>query len=366
MTEQTSSKSQFSRRKFLGTAAGAAAAFTILPRLMSCSGSSSGSAYSSKLNSKFGGVQIGCITYSFRDMDSDVDTTIRACIDSGCSSIELMSTGLEEYLGSPKAPPRPQRSQMPPPPPPTPEGRTRVETSPSGRPGGGFHRQPISPEQQAAQEKYAADLKEWRLSVPVSKFEELRRKFNDAGIDIHIVKFSPGRWPDDEIDYAFRAARAMGAKGVTDEIGDENIVRKLATIAEKHNMFAIFHQHMQFAEEGFSYDPFLAISPAVMMNFDAGHFFGSTGIHPNTIIDKYHDRIFSIHMKDKTGPYTDPPNTNQVWGQGEMPITDVLLNIKEKKYPVYVDVELEYPVAPWSNSVKEVRTCVNYARQILI
>ena len=71
-------------------------------------------------------------------------------------------------------------------------------------------------------------------------------------------------------------------------------------------------------------------------------------------------------MKDKTGPYTDPPNTNQVWGQGEMPIADVLLNIKDKKYPIYVDIELEYPVAPWSNSVKEVRTCVNYARQILI
>ena len=367
MKRQISATSRFSRRHFIGTAAGAAAAFTILPRLTSCSGSSSGSASSARLNSKFGGVQIGCITYSFRDMATDIDTTIKACVDSGCSSIELMSTGIEEHLGAPKAPPRPQRPQMSPPPsPPSSSGDTRQETRAANRADGGFQRQPISEEQQAAQEKYAADLKEWRLTVPMSKYEDLRKKFNDSGIDIHIVKFSPGRWADDEIDYAFRAAKAMGAKGVTDEIGDEAVVKKLATIAEKHNMFAIFHQHMQFAEEGFSYDPYIAISPAVMMNFDAGHFFGSTGIHPNTIIDKYHDRIFSIHLKDKTGPYTDPPNTNQVWGQGEMPLADVLLNLKEKKYPIYADIELEYRVAPWSNSVKEVRTCVNYARQILI
>jgi sugar phosphate isomerase/epimerase len=123
---------------------------------------------------------------------------------------------------------------------------------------------------------------------------------------------------------------------------------------------------MQFATEGFSYDPFLAVSPAVMMNFDCGHFFGSTGIHPNTMIEKYHDRIFSIHIKDKTGPKTDPANMNQVWGQGEVPIADVLLLLKSKKWPIPVHIELEYDVKPWSNAVKETKTCVQYARQILI
>jgi sugar phosphate isomerase/epimerase len=375
MKNQIRTIGQLSRRKFLGTAATAAAAISVFPLTTSCTGSPSTAAAASKLNSKFGGVQIGCITYSFRDMGSEVETTLKACVDSGCSSVELMSTGIEEYLGAPAAPPRPQRPQGPPP-----AGAMtgRPAGSPAGppagappmaagaRPGGGFQRQPLTPEQQAAQDKYNADLKAWRLSVPMSKYEELRKKFNDAGVDIHIVKFSPSRWSDEEIDYAFNAAKAMGAKGITEEIGEE-AVNKLGPIAEKHGMYAIFHQHMQFATEpGFSYDKFLAVSPAVMMNFDAGHFFGSTGIHPNTIIEKYHDRIFSIHLKDKTGPNTTPPNTNQVWGQGEMPIADVLLLLKEKKYPIYVDIELEYPVAPWSTSVKEVKTCVNYARQILI
>jgi sugar phosphate isomerase/epimerase len=103
-----------------------------------------------------------------------------------------------------------------------------------------------------------------------------------------------------------------------------------------------------------------------MMNFDAGHFFGSTGIHPNTIIEKYHDRIISVHLKDKTGTKTTPPNANQVWGQGECPIADVLLLLKQNKWPINVDIELEYDIKPWSNAVKETKTCVQFARQILM
>ena len=85
------------------------------------------------------------------------------------------------------------------------------------------------------------------------------------------------------------------------------------------------------------------------------------------MIKKYHDRIYSIHLKDKTGPKTgDTPNTNQVWGQGEMPIEDVLRLVQQEKWPIYCDIELEYDIKPWSNSVKEVGTCVKYARQILM
>jgi sugar phosphate isomerase/epimerase len=312
----------------------------------------------SKLNSKFGGVQIGCITYSFRSLGSKIDTILNACVDSGCSSVELMSTGIEEYLGAPAYSPGPARPPQPQGP--QPGGTQTVESA------GGLQRAPLTPEQIAAREKYAEDLKAWRVSVPMTKYKELRKKFNNAGVDIHIVKFSPSNWSDEEIDYAFNAAKALGAKGVSEEIGEE-AVNKLGPVAEKHGLFAIFHQHMQFATvEGFSYDPFLAVSPAVMLNFDAGHFFGSTGRHPNTIIEKYHDRIVSIHLKDKTGPNTNPPNTNQVWGQGEMPLADVFNLLKEKKYPIYADIELEYPVAPWSTPVKEVRTCLNYAREMLI
>ena len=37
-----------------------------------------------------------------------------------------------------------------------------------------------------------------------------------------------------------------------------------------------------------------------------------------------------------------------------------------KEYPIYCDIELEYDIPAWSNSVKEVKTCLKYARQILL
>jgi sugar phosphate isomerase/epimerase len=316
-----------------------------------------------KAGPDFGGVHIGAITYSWRSMPGGIENIIKYCKDAGITTIELMSGDAEEYLGAPKNPMMAIFAAMKPPPPPPPG--PPAGNAPGGNPpSGGFQRPKLTPEQEASIAKYKDDVKAWRLALPISKYEGIKKLFDEAGISIHIIKFSPAQWSDEEIDYAFKAAKMLGAKGVTDEIGEAS-VKRLAPFAEKHGLFAIFHQHMQFATPGFSYEQFLSVSPSVMFNFDAGHFFGSTGLHPNTIIEKYHDRIVNIHIKDKTGPKTDPANTNQVWGQGEMPLAEVLLLIKKNKWPIYCDVELEYDVKPWSDAVKEVKTCVNYAKQIL-
>jgi sugar phosphate isomerase/epimerase len=354
MEKNNNKKGGLSRRKFLGGTA-AMAALTVMPvKLFGSEQQKPAVQTSAKPNSKFGGVQIGTITYSWRSMPGGVENIIKYCQETGISSIELMSNDVEDYLGAPK---NPMMAFFAPPP----AGAKPAPGAPAGPP----KRPELTDAQKAEIEKYNQDIKAWRLALPISKFEDARKLFDNAGIKIHIVKFSPARWSEEEIDYAFKAAKAMGAKGVTDEISEES-VNKLGPIAQKHGMYAIFHNHMQFATPGFGYDKFLAVSPAVMMNFDAGHFFGSTGIHPNTIIEKYHDRIFSVHMKDKTGPKTEPANTNQVWGQGEMPIADVLNLIKQKGWPIHCDIELEYDVKPWSDAVREVKTCVQYARQILI
>ena len=309
------SKGNLSRRKFLGNTA-TVAAFSMMPiNIFGKNSPALKDMPGTAPDSNFGGVQMGAITYCWRDKPGGVENIIKYCSETGVNSVELMSNDVEEFLGAPK--------------------------------------------------NSNQDMKAWRLALPMSKFEDVRKMFENAGIKIHIIKFSPAKWSDEEIDYAFKAAKVLGAKGVTDELGME-AVKKLAPFAEKHGVYAIFHNHMQFATSGFSYDPFMAVSPAVMFNFDSGHFFGSTGIHPNTIIEKYHDRIVSIHMKDKTGPKTDPANTNQVWGQGEAPVEDILLLIKKNGWPIFCDIELEYDVKPWSDSVKEVKTCVHYARQILM
>jgi sugar phosphate isomerase/epimerase len=356
-----------SRRKFLGSTAAIAAVSMVPSGLIAAPYIQKQAAGTP--NSKFGGVQIGAITYSWRNMPGGLENIIKYAKAAGLSSVELMSGDLENFLGAPQNPMAgmmrpPQQQQRPQG---APQGQQQGAQPPQGaQPAQQAPRRPqLTPEQQEQVNKYNQDLKAWRAGFDVSKVAAAKKMMDAAGLKAHIVKFSPSRWSDEEIDYAFKVAKAMGAKGVTEEIGEE-AVKKLAPFAEKHGMFAIFHNHMQFATPGFTYDTFLAVSPAVMMNFDMGHFYGSTGIHPNTIIEKYHDRIFSVHIKDKTGPKTDPANANQVWGQGETPLAEVLLLIKEKKWPLFCDIELEYEIKPWSDQVKETATCVKYARQILM
>jgi len=344
-------KDGFSRRKFLGSTAALAAA-SMVPVSFASAGTSK---KANKPDSNFGGVHIGAITYSWRSMPAGLENIVKYCQECNISSIELMSGDLETYLGAPENPMTAIFRSMAPPPPPKPG------EAPAPR-----RRPQLTEEQQAQVAKYNEDMKAFRLNVDMKKVAAAKKLLDDAGIKPHIVKFSPSSWSDGEIDYAFKVAKALGAKGVSEEISME-AAKKLAPFAEKYDMYAVFHQHMQFAEvEGFSYDPYLPISPAVRFNFDSGHYFGSTGKNPIDMIKKYHDRIFSIHIKDKTGPNVDPPNQNQVWGQGQMPLEEVLLFIQKEKYPIFCDIELEYDVKPWSNAVKEVKTCVNYARQILV
>jgi len=300
-------KFNLSRRRFITTSALATAglAFTPVSELM---------AMAKKPDSNFGGVQIGAITYSWRQMPSTAQDILKYCQEAGLSSIELMGNVAEGFAGLPK-----------------------------------------NREEQKA----------WRLSVSMDKYKELKKMFSKAGVKIPIVKFAPARWSDEEIDYAFKAAKALGAKGITEEIG-EDACKKLGKFAEKHGMYAIYHNHMQPGDPNFSFEKFLAYSPANRLNFDAGHYYGATGKHPNEIVEKLHDRIFSIHLKDKTSKTATPPNKNMPWGEGTTPIADILKLLQKNKWPIYCDIELEYNIPAGSDAQKEVVKCVEFCKKILV
>jgi sugar phosphate isomerase/epimerase len=332
MNHTSNSKNEFSRRKFISSAALAAAGISLTPSVFA--GSSSGTR---KPNSRFKGVQIGAITYSWRSMPSTAQDIVNYCVGAGISSIELMGNVAEEYAGIPLMPSRPASD--------------------------------ASETERAAYQRDADIVRErqreWRLSASMSKYTELRKLFNKAGVNIHIVKFAPANWTNEEIDYAFTATKVLGAKGISNEIGHEACER-LGKYAEKHNMYAIFHNHAQPGEPGFSFKDFLDYSPRNMLNFDVGHYFGATGNHPNEVIEQLHNRIFSIHLKDKTGKNANPANTNMPWGKGDTPVADILKLIQKNKWPIFCDIELEYPVPENSDAQKEIIKCVEFCKNILV
>jgi hypothetical protein len=324
-------KSTISRRQFLGQTAAAAALAAVPFNTFAIRSDMK------KPNSKVGGVQLGLTTYCYRSIPHSLEETLGYVLQSGVNSLEMRSV-LEEGLGIPQA----QRQ---------------------GRPGAQATEQDKAQRAKSAQDLREAQ-KKWRLSLPMSKYTDIRKMYNKAGVDIHIAKFVPSSWSDEEIDYAYNAAKALGAYGITDEFTDE-AAQRLGKFAEKHNSLAIYHTHGQFGMPGFDIDKYLGYSKANRLNLDIGHYYGSTGNHPNTIIEKYHNLIPSIHVKDKTGPKNEHPNENREFGKGETPIADVLLLIKKEKWPINVDLELEYNIPQGSDPVKEVTKCIEYMRNIL-
>ena len=239
-----------SRRTFIGRSVAALAAATFLPSAFSCAGSgeptpaqTEANAETGKVNSKFGGVQIGAITYSFRGLPGGLDNIIKYCQEANLSSIELMGSDLEASLGAPENPMMKIFAQI---------RAAQPAPKPGEKPAPRMQMPKFTPEQQAEIDKYNEDMKTWRLGLDMAKVEAARQKLADAGISVHIVKMEPSRMKsDEEIDYAFRVAKAMGAGAVTDEISLET-AKRVAPFAEKHGIKMAFHNHMQYAEEGFS------------------------------------------------------------------------------------------------------------------
>ena len=291
------------------------------------------------INSNYGGVQIGAITYSFRSI-REVDAVLQACVDAGLSSVELMGTGVEAYLGAPEST----------------VSRRRMRAS------------DLTDEEKAAIEKYQKDIKVWRYSdETMDKYVAFKQKFNDAGVNIHIYKWTAGM-SDEDLDYSFKVAKTLGAIGITTEIGEENCT-KVGAAAERAGMVAIFHNHYQYADEDFDVDKLLALSPANRLNFDIGHYLGSTGKDPVAFIEKYHDQIASIHIKDKTAKAPEGTevkgNVNMPFGQGDTPVNEVLQLIQKNNWPIYCDIELEYKIPEGSDAVKETAICREYCKLAL-
>ncbi len=292
-----------------------------------------------QVNSNYGGVQIGAITYSFRSI-REVDAVLQACVDAGLSSVELMGTGVEAYLGAPEST----------------VSRRRMRAS------------DLTDEEKAAIEKYQKDIKVWRYSdETMDKYVAFKQKFNDAGVNIHIYKWTAGM-SDEDLDYSFKVAKTLGAIGITTEIGEENCT-KVGAAAERAGMLALFHNHYQYADEDFDVDKLLALSPANRLNFDIGHYLGSTGKDPVAFIEKYHDQIASIHIKDKTAKAPEGSevkgNVNMPFGQGDTPVNEVLQLIQKNNWPIYCDIELEYKIPEGSDAVKETAICRQYCKLAL-
>ncbi|WP_338870512.1 sugar phosphate isomerase/epimerase [Spirosoma sp. SC4-14] len=343
-------KNSPTRRQFLGTAAALVSGVAVGSNKLF--GAPAIIRSLDKPNSLIDGVQIGVITYSFRDMpDQSAEATLQYVLDSGINAIELMGGPAESFAGAPKNTVD-MRSVFP------------LMRKRSAKQELTDDEKKQLDEAEAQMKAYRAELTKWRLSAPMDKFEQVRKLYNQAGVKIYA--FKPDAFgmqsSDGEINYGMKAAKLLGANQVTLEhpSNDAHTLR-LGKLAEKNGIRVAYHGHEQ--QTPTFWDTALAQSPANAINFDLGHYVAAGNPDPLIFLKEKHNRIASMHMKDRQT--AEHGKGNLPWGQGDTPIKQVLKLMHEQKYTFPAVVELEYKVPEGSTSVAEVRKCVNFCRNAL-
>jgi sugar phosphate isomerase/epimerase len=298
---------RISRRRFLAAAASSAAL-----------GMRAGAtAPAARPDSRVRGVQIGVITYSFRELpDQSAAAMLRYCLECGISAIELMGEPAEAYAGLPA------------------EARERPQ------------------------------IAAWREHAGMEKFAQLRRMYNAAGVRIYAFKpsaFEPGA-SNAEVDYGMRAARALGASHVTSELPEDiGLAQRLGDAAAAHGLRMAYHAHTQATPT--AWDAALAASRGNAINLDLGHFTAAGDFDGVAFVRRHQARIASMHLKDRRTKTRGGENVP--WGEGDTPLAQVLRLMRDQHYAFPATIELEYPVPAGSDAVREVSRCLAFCREAL-
>jgi hypothetical protein len=76
-----------------------------------------------------------------------------------------------------------------------------------------------TPEEKNAAQRRALDLTQWRASASMDRVRDFRRRFEDAGVAIDIVKYDGIFTFSDEVtDYAFTLAKTLGARAILETV----------------------------------------------------------------------------------------------------------------------------------------------------
>ena len=206
----------------------------------------------------------------------------------------------------------------------------------------------------------------------MDKYKAFRKMYNDAGIKIYAFKLPPTlAMSDQEYDYIWNVTETLGANHVTMELPtDDALLQRVGEFAAKRKLRIAFHTHGQGGDSGF--EKALGGSQWTALNLDVGHYFGVNGKSPVPVVEKYHARIASLHLKDRKGPDSASQNKgpggggpNMPWGQGETPLKEVLQLMKKNKYKFPASIEYEYTTPDGSDVLTEMKKCVQYAKNAL-
>lgn len=210
-------------------------------------------------------------------------------------------------------------------------------------------------------------LRKWRLETPMSYFQQIRRKFDNAGVLLYAYNFSFNKHMSDEhIDRGFQMAQALGVKYITAS-SQVSVAPRVDTYAKKYEIKVGFHGHdnTRDPDEFSTADTFAramqGASNYIGVNLDIGHFTAAGG-DPVDYIREHHDRIVTLHIKDRKKNH----GANVPLGQGDTPIVEVLRLLRDNQWEIPANIEYEYgEEIKGLDTIAEVTKCSEYCRKAL-
>jgi sugar phosphate isomerase/epimerase len=304
--------SPYTRREFAKLALAALPGAGLLSVMNRLSAAETPATPPGKPNSKVAGVQIGLnVPYSFASPRMSGDDVLKNCLQLGLSAVELRTQPVEAFLGVPAG--------------------------------------------------TAEQLAQWRKAASMDRVKEFRNKYETAGVLIEIVKVDGlFKMTDEELDYVFALAKALGGRAISSEISNKEAdLKRLGGFADKHQLMVGYHGHAATTPE--HWEKAFSLAKYNGANVDLGHFVAGNNVSPVAFIKEHHDRITHVHVKDRKMHN----GANTPFGEGDTPIVEVLRLIRDNKWNIQATIEFEYKIPAGSDRMKELARTIAYCREAL-
>jgi hypothetical protein len=207
----------------------------------------------------------------------------------------------------------------------------------------------------AVQKANAEELRKWRVGVPMSKVQEFRKKWNDAGVLIEIVKTTvsttsptmcwtiPSSWQ-----------RTSGLKRSC----EIDVHRPNAWVscrqAQDDGRVSRPHRDRPSHWESVSYARHAGRTSI------SGISWGTKDVADS--VPQAASR--SDHAHSREGQ--DARRQERAVRQGDTPIKEALQTIRDNKWLIQATIEFEYQVPEGSDRMKEIAKCVQYCKDALL
>jgi sugar phosphate isomerase/epimerase len=218
---------------------------------------------------------------------------------------------------------------------------------------------------QAAIETANRNLSEWRSSLPISYFSDMRKKFSTAGIRFAIYTATvTNASTDADLERACASAQAIGAESISVSAG-KSAIKRFIPLLSKYNLRigiqgrpAAASSDPDAVARPADYEEAASYSPLCDIELDIGDATGA-GFDVMPFVMKNHARIYRLELKDRKRDKTSMP-----WGLGDTPVKDILLYVRDNHLPIRCYIDCDYAPAN-EERIESITKCRDFIRNAI-